>query len=68
MVKVTKCPPGEAIGARDLQKWGRRRAAGKGGAGRTKKDRSAPGGASEATVGQEIEPASLSLPSQGWKP
>jgi hypothetical protein len=27
-IKVTKCPPGEALGARDLQRWAQRRAAG----------------------------------------
>lgn len=25
MVKITKCPPGEALGARDLQNWSRGR-------------------------------------------
>ena len=30
-VKVTICPPGEAIGARDLQEWAGRRAVGKSG-------------------------------------
>jgi hypothetical protein len=27
-VKVTKCPPGEATGARDLQNWSRQRVVG----------------------------------------
>jgi hypothetical protein len=27
-VKVTVCPPGEALGARDLQQWASRRSAG----------------------------------------
>lgn len=30
-IKITKCPPGEAIGARDLQKWGQRRTIGQSG-------------------------------------
>jgi hypothetical protein len=32
-MKVTKCPPGEAIGARDLQRWASRRRAGLSGSG-----------------------------------
>lgn len=35
MVKVTVLPPGEAVGARDLQRWGNRRALGRSGLGRT---------------------------------
>lgn len=31
MVEITKCPPGEAKGARDLQNWSQRRAVGKSG-------------------------------------
>ena len=31
MVKITKCPPGEAEGARDLQEWGSRRLVGRSG-------------------------------------
>jgi hypothetical protein len=33
-MKVTKCPPDEAIGARDLQHWASRRIAGWSGSGR----------------------------------
>jgi hypothetical protein len=31
MIKITKLPPGEAIGARDLQLWQQRRTVGRGG-------------------------------------
>jgi hypothetical protein len=39
MVKVTVCPPGEAMGARDLTTWSLRRAEGKSGV-RTEMSRS----------------------------
>jgi hypothetical protein len=38
-VKVTICPPGEAIGARDLQRWASRRSAGRGGLAMTRGER-----------------------------
>jgi hypothetical protein len=38
-VKVTKCPPGEATGARDLQNWSRQRAIGQSGVYVRRKDR-----------------------------
>lgn len=31
MVEITKCPPGNALGVGDLQKWGGRRNAGRSG-------------------------------------
>lgn len=34
-MRITICPPGEALGARDLQRWSRRRAGGWSGAGKT---------------------------------
>jgi hypothetical protein len=38
-VKITKLPPGEAIGARDLRTWASRRAAGRAGVPTTKTER-----------------------------
>ncbi len=38
-VKVTKCPPAEALGARDLQIWSRQRSAGRAGVDMDRKDR-----------------------------
>lgn len=38
-VKVTICPPGEALGARDLQRWSRNRAGGRGGVPTSARDR-----------------------------
>jgi hypothetical protein len=38
-VKVTKLPPGEALGARDLQVWGHRRTVGKAGLPPTREQR-----------------------------
>jgi len=38
-MKITKLPPGEAVGARDLQTWSSRRAAGRAGVPLTKKER-----------------------------
>jgi hypothetical protein len=38
-VKVTKCPPEEALGARDLQLWAQRRAAGRSGVQSSRKER-----------------------------
>lgn len=34
MATITKCPPGEAIGARDLQRWSSRRRGGWSGSGK----------------------------------
>lgn len=33
-MRITICPPGEALGARDLQRWSRRRAGGWSGSGK----------------------------------
>jgi hypothetical protein len=38
-VKVTYCPPGEAIGARDLQRWSTNRMRGRGGVPTSKRER-----------------------------
>ena len=38
-VKVTICPPGEALGAGDLQRWSRNRALGRSGVSDTKRER-----------------------------
>jgi len=40
-IKITKCPPGAAYGADDLQNWAKRRLAGRSGIRMTKKKRKA---------------------------
>lgn len=42
MVEITKCPPGVAEGAYDLQTWGHRRATGKSGVPKGKQKRKSP--------------------------
>lgn len=38
-IKITKLPPGEAMGARDLQNWAHRRLAGRSGMRMTRKEK-----------------------------
>jgi hypothetical protein len=38
-VKITRCPPGEAMGARDLQRWAHQRLRGRSGVPLTRKQK-----------------------------
>jgi hypothetical protein len=47
-IRITKLPPGEALGARDLQNWAHRRLAGRSGVRLTRKEKKVAAARSEA--------------------